>query len=83
MRAQNTQIWTASPRSPAMLRQVAGGGWQRRGSGGSAWRRAGHLTQKGEYLSVEALGDLRGGRIVIGSDLAGDRVVSDTGSAIR
>jgi hypothetical protein len=49
------------------LGQVVGGGWQRSGSGSSGCRHSGHLTQECEYLSVEALGDLRGGRIVIGA----------------
>jgi hypothetical protein len=49
-----------------VLGQVVGAEWQRCGSWGSGSRHSGHLTQECEYLSVEALGDLRGGRIVGG-----------------
>ena len=66
-----------------MLGQVQGCERHHRGLGSSGCRRSDHLTQECEYLSIEPLGDLRGGRIVIGSDLAADRVVRDTGSPIR
>jgi hypothetical protein len=66
-----------------VLGQVVGGGWQRCGSGSSGCRHSGHLTPECEYLSAEALGDLRGGRIVIRCDLAGDRIINDTASSIQ
>ena len=53
------------------------------GSGSSGCWHTGHLTEEAEHLGVEPLGDLCGGRVAIGSDLTGDRVVSDTGSAVR
>ena len=42
----------------------------------------GHLTQEVQHLGVEPLGDLRGGRIMVGSDRAGDCVVCDAGAAV-
>ena len=78
-----TSIQSACLTSRIVLRPARNASRARHGSGSSGCRRSGRLTQECEYLSVEPLGDLRGGRIVIGSDLAGNRVVSDTGSPIR
>src|SRR5690349_19601842 len=53
------------------------------GSGGCGCRNPGHLTQEVKHLCVELLGDFGGGRVVVGSDRAGDCVVSHSGSAVR
>lgn len=52
-------------------------------SGGCGGWRPGHPAQKAEHLGVEPFGDLGGGRVVVGSDLAGNAVVGDPGSAVR
>src|SRR6266567_4008983 len=57
------------------------GGWVC-GRSGRGSRHPGRLAQQPEHLGVEPLGHVRGGRVVIGSDRAGDTVVGGPGSAV-
>jgi hypothetical protein len=46
-------------------------------------RLAGHLAREPWYFGVELFGDVGGGRVMVGGDRAGDRVVGDAGAAVR